>query len=116
MIAFDDLIGAIQSGGHYNSIVFEDGCIVKCIESMGGWEAVCNWEAKDREWHRKEFLKLYPVYEARGPWQEAKVIGAHEAHNALHGYTDHIPEPLRIGPKQSAKIEALLSGLKAVGQ
>lgn len=114
LLAFEDLIEGIQTGGYYNSVIFEDGCIVKCIEAMGGWNQVCDWTTSDREWHRKEFVKLYRAYEARGPWQPSKVIGAYEHHNALKGYKEAIPEPIRIGKSQVKELPNNVRPLKGL--
>jgi len=100
VLAFEDLIMAIQAGGYYRSIVFEDGAIVRCIEAMGGWDQVCDWKVEDREWHRKDFMRLYRTFTDKGALPPAKVIGAHEHHNRLNGFEKATPEPLKIGAQK----------------
>lgn len=92
-IAFETVINNLN---YYASVEFEDGTIGKVIDAMGGWDVVNDWKEDDRKWNRAEFIKLYKIYDARGPWPVKKFTGAHEAHNALHGYTDHIYPAFKI--------------------
>jgi hypothetical protein len=102
LLAFQDLIQLVQNGSGYSSVIFEDGTIGKVVEAMGGYERVCDWKTDDRRFNEMEFVKLYKVFDSRGPWPPVKFVGILEHENAMKGYLDHIPEPVRIG-KQDIK-------------
>ncbi len=95
-LAFETLIGAIQSVGPWGSVIFQDGIIAQCVDAMGGWDEVNNWLTADRQWHRKEFIQLYKIHERRGRLGPAKIVGLHEANNRINGY-DYNIMPVMIG-------------------
>lgn len=109
LLAFQDVIGVVQFNCGYKSVIFEDGTIGKVIEAMGGYEKICDWKTDERRFNEMEFVKLYKVYDARGPWPPKKFIGEFEAHNVRMGYLDHVPEPIRIGKGEEA-IKAITGG------
>ena len=84
LLAFDSVIAAIECHGYYVSVEFQDGVIGPVITALGGWGKVVDWETKDREWHRKEFVRLYVIYAARGPWPPAQFTGFIEHQNRLN--------------------------------
>lgn len=103
-LAFNQLISTIQSYGYYDSVVFEDGTIGKCVEAMGGWLKVADWEVDDRRFNRMEFVKLYKIFAARGEWGPIKMIGAHELHNSAKGLRGLDKPAIMISREEDVKI------------
>ena len=91
--AFESLLNNLS---YYESVEFEDGTIGKVVDAMGGWDKVNDWEPSERKWNRIEFVKLYKIYDAQGPWPAKKYIGAIEAHNGPKGYTEHIHQTIKV--------------------
>ncbi len=96
-LAFDALIDAIHRVGIYRSPNFLDGVTGKVVDAMGGWQAVCNWNVEERQWKRKEFLKIYQAHSVHGSDGSYRCIGEFERTNMLTGHRDRIPEPIAIG-------------------
>lgn len=92
-IAFESMM---QTKNFYSSVEYEDGTIGKVIEALGGYDVICDWKEADRKWNRVEFIRLYKLYDARGPWPSKKFVGAIEAHNGPKGFLDNIPPVLKI--------------------
>lgn len=57
--AWLQVIEKIRDVGHWKSVTFDDPCIMKAIEAMGGWERVAMVDIKDTKWLRMEFEKVY---------------------------------------------------------
>lgn len=58
-IAFGNLIDTIHRVGRYRTPRFDDDALGAVVETLGGWQTVCNWHVEDRRWKRREFLKAY---------------------------------------------------------
>jgi hypothetical protein len=95
IIAWDTLLAAIRRYGSYQSIVFADSKITKTVELMGGWLQVCSMTEDDTKWRMADFLKIYPGIN-EGQEQKA-LMGRYEQDNVMRGFTDRVPEPVRIG-------------------
>jgi len=109
-IAFQSVL---HSKNFYASVEFEDGTIGKVIDAMGGYQAICDWQEDEIKWHRKEFVKLYAMYDARGPWPIKKFIGEIEANNSLRGFTDMIPPTIQIEDANQVALPRVKKELKA---
>jgi len=83
--AWATLLDAIEQCGAYVSVVFADGRIARCIELMGGWEAVNRWKIDELPFRRKDFLAIYKSLPKTGP---AKVVGIIEKENLVRGYLE----------------------------
>lgn len=108
-IAFESVI---NNANYYASVIFEDGTIGKVIEAMGGWDAVNEWKEDDRKWNRAEFIKLYKIYDARGPWPVKKFIGAIEAHNRQR-FPELVPPTVSVPDANRPALPARKKELKA---
>lgn len=92
--AWQMLLDAIRSLGPYKSVIFSDARLIMVVEAMGGWMAVNAWLEEEMPFRRAEFMKLYA---AARPGEPKKLAGIVEAHNAAHGYLDHVPNPVIAG-------------------
>jgi hypothetical protein len=57
--AFGRLIETIHRSGRYRCPEFEDDIVATTVKALGGWQTVCSWNVEDRQWKRKEFMKVY---------------------------------------------------------
>lgn len=105
---------AIRSEGYMATVNF--GPLVNgVIESMGGWDYLCELSSTElHKWESKTFKKIYAARaraDATGP---LKLVGHVERENFC--YPDFIPNPVDFtGALESAKCPALGSGVKALG-
>jgi len=90
------LLDAIRQHGPYVSVTFADGRIARCVELMGGWEAVNNWKTDELQFRRKDFLAIYKSLPEMGAM---RVVGILEKENSTKGY---LQDPKFAGVKAIA--------------
>lgn len=95
-IAFQTLIETIKNHGYWDSVIFEDGAISRTVETLGGWQKICEWSADEWKFRRKDFDSLYMANFRRGNTEQIKLVGMYESCNFTKGYTDSIPDPIFI--------------------
>ncbi len=64
--AWATVIAAIARVGVYQSVMFEDACIHKTIQSMGGWVRLCAMKIDEEPFRAQEFQKYYKAYLMEG--------------------------------------------------
>lgn len=105
ILAWDQTIKAIRKHDVYPSLVFEDKGIHAVVESMGGWERLCEKTVEEMTWARKEFLELYKIFEGRDMGAPDKLVGAHEANNDRGGF--EVKPPVFIPRPNGVKRDAI---------
>jgi hypothetical protein len=63
--AWTKVEGAIRSAGSSRSVVFDDPLIHACLASMGGWVRLCQSDADDMPFRRRDFVAAYKGYRQR---------------------------------------------------
>lgn len=97
LIAWLQVMEAVQKGGYYASIEFADPLIAHCVNELGGWQWLCCQQKDDLPFIEKRFMDLYRLFMKRGVKGNVRLIGFIEARNNEQGYLEAIPEPIRIG-------------------
>jgi len=70
-LAWIELKNKIIEVGYYRSVKFEKyPAIGLVVESLGGWEYLCNMKISDETWVKKEFIKLYPILKKQEKYPE----------------------------------------------
>ncbi|WP_345985286.1 DUF6475 domain-containing protein [Sulfurimonas sp. HSL-1656] len=64
-LALQDLERAFKTKGRVASVAFEDVVINSVVNAMGGWVYLCNLEAREWEFKRREFPQLYKTHSRR---------------------------------------------------
>ena len=100
--AWETLLGALRAVGAYQSVVFQDGRISRCVELMGGWRNACLWDAKELSFKQRDFIQLY---KSLPPSPPLKLAGIVELTNSMRGYLEHIPKSILIGEEGRKLIE-----------
>jgi hypothetical protein len=95
LVAWDELLTAIQRHGSYASVRFEDAKITKAVELMGGWLELCSMTEDETKFRRAEFQKIYSSL--RGEFPPKTLAGRYELDNAMRGFHSAIPDPIMIG-------------------
>lgn len=102
LLAWGKVLQAIQRVGAYQSVVFDEGAIHATIEDMGGWTKVCRSTMDELPHLQRRFTETYRAYARRPDLTfPPKLIGAHEAENALAGR--RVAAPVLIGNAQAAQ-------------
>lgn len=91
------VIEAMSKGDYYWSIEFKDKIIHHCVEDLGGWMALCDYNKNELPFLEKRFLNLYRIYSKRELVKHPRLIGFIEAKNRERGFEKHIPKPIQIG-------------------
>jgi hypothetical protein len=104
LTAWCEVKEAIRKGGWVASIEFTDRVIPACIDQLGGWAWLCKQPKKEEPFLQKRFMDLYSLMLKRGETGDTKVFGFVETANRRQGFTEDIPEPVRIG-KETFRIE-----------
>ena len=99
--AWTIVLEAIRSVGGYKTPAFEDKAIMGVINHIGGWVKLCDTTKEEMVWLKKEFEKLYPVFQRRDNSKE-NLIGIIDKENGsdtvmLPNGEMHKSEPVRIG-------------------
>ena len=95
LMAWEMLGRAIENVGHSSSIKFSDPVIHSIIDLWGGWIKVCNMDARDFKFMRKDFNSLYRIYSQRDG-HPAYLIGEHEMNNRQGGSLKFIDVPHEV--------------------
>lgn len=93
-LAWEQVLKSFKHAGE--SVKFADPVIHSCLEMMGGWQKIFNWEEKEMKWIRKEFFDLYPTMMKKGDHLEY-LPGKHEINNNWRGFHKEIKPPILIG-------------------
>lgn len=111
LLAWGKVLDGMQRVGAYETVCFDEGLIHAVIEDMGGWVKLCRSELSELPHVQRRFTETYRAYTARGGVQFPPVLpGAHDAGNALRGYST--ARPVLIGDPHRAG-EVLRLGVAA---
>jgi len=94
VLAWAEVNKAVRSVGNYQSVKFSDPVIHSCLEAMGGWHKVCDWQESEIKWKRKEFESLYKAMATKGKHPEY-LPGVCEIDNHATGFG--FDKPVMIG-------------------
>lgn len=97
LVAWLQVMEAVQKGGYYASIEFADPIIAHSINELGGWQWFCCTQKDELPFIQKRFMDLYRLFLKRGVKDNLRLIGFIEARNNQLGNFKDIPEPIRIG-------------------
>lgn len=97
LMAWLQVMEAVQKGGYYASIEFVDPIIGHCVLELGGWQWFCCTQKDELPFIEKRFMDLYRLFLKRGIQGNIRLIGFIEAANNQKGNLKDIPEPIRIG-------------------
>lgn len=94
---------AIRLVGGYESVVFDDPLIHRCIADVGGWSRLCLTAEDELPFRAREFVTRYRGYAMRGelPAYPSHLIGRFEAENSARGYA--VPAPVLIGDPDACR-------------
>lgn len=102
LMAWGKVLDAIHRVGAYQTVVFDDGAIHAAIEDMGGWVKLCRSNTDELPHVQRRFTETYRAYARRPDIAfPPKLIGAHEAENALAGR--RVAAPMLVGDAERAK-------------
>ncbi len=93
-LAWESLLETMQHVGAYQSVIFEDGRIGKCVRLLGGWEKLCQSETKYLNLLRNDFVKVFNSLDADLDPELTEGIGMKQM--ASGGYAHLVSPPLRI--------------------
>jgi hypothetical protein len=98
VIAWDAVKSANREHSYAATVDFDDRAINAAIRNMGGWEQFTERIESDEVWARKDFERIYQVYNRRGVTasEGAALPGFHARVNAFNGHREGIPESVRI--------------------
>lgn len=107
LMAWLQVMEAVQKGGYYASIEFADSIIAHCVLELGGWTWLCSTQKDELPFIEKRFMDLYRLFLKRGVQENIRLIGFIEAMNNQKGNLRDIPEPIKIGfLDESKQLEA----------
>lgn len=96
LVAWGDVLDAMQRIGQYESIVFADLAIHAAITDMGGWAALCTAPVKDMPFTQKRFTDLHRTYSKRPDLCTVLyLVGVSELDNRAAGFP--VSSPVRVG-------------------
>ena len=97
LVAWLQVMEAVQKGGYYASIEFADKIIAPCVLELGGWQYFCSTQKDELPFIQKRFMDMYRLFLKRGIQSNLRLIGFIEARNNQLGHIEAIPQPIRIG-------------------
>jgi hypothetical protein len=97
LLAWLQLMHAVEVGGYYTSIEFADLIIAPAVNELGGWQWFCSQPKDELPFIQKRFMDLYRLFLRREISGGGRLIGWHEAQNNRRGYLKDVPPTLRIG-------------------
>lgn len=100
LVAWLQVMEAVEKGGYYASIEFADSIIAHCINELGGWQFFCSSQKDELPFIQKRFMDLYRLFLKRGVNNNIRLIGFIEARNNQLGHIKDISEPIQIGFNQ----------------
>lgn len=94
---------AIRLVGGYESVVFDDPIVHRCIDDMGGWQKLCEGTEDELPFVAKKFENLYRGYALRreNVAYPGRLIGRFEAKNRIQGHP--VEPPVFIGDPQKCQ-------------
>jgi hypothetical protein len=108
ILAWDSVIKAIRKYDYIETVIFEDKVIHRVIDSLGGWQWLCDQTKDDLRFIAKDFQRLYSIFQNRDGEAPEKLLGFVEQENFKKGYDKDIPEAKRIGgDKEIAKLTGI---------
>jgi hypothetical protein len=108
LVAWLQVMEAVQKGGYYTSIEFADAITPEVIDQLGGWAWFCCTQKDELPFIQKRFMDLYRLYLKREiSLPNRRLIGFIEARNNQKGYLKDIPEPIKIGFVEEIKLEKI---------
>ena len=78
LMAWSKVYDAIGSYGRNRSISFQDKTIHMAIESIGGWQRLCNTTVSQLEFLKKDFMKGYEAFLRQPMPTKAYFLGYHD--------------------------------------
>jgi hypothetical protein len=87
LLAWNKVLRAVKRIGPYQSVQFDDACILLVLDSLGGWEKICNTLESELQWYRRDFLSQYKVHQGRTTLL-THLAGITERINGANGF-DH---------------------------
>jgi len=102
IVAWEQLLMAVQRYGSYESVLFADGRIARAVELMGGWFQLCATKEDETKWRMADFIK---IYQALGESEPKILMGRHEQQNRMRGFLDVIRDPVMIGSNGAGMLQ-----------
>lgn len=100
LAAWTDITKTIRHVGHYESVAFSDPLIHLVIKEMGGWIFLCQQPERELIFLQKEFERRYKNYYSLKKLASPDYLAGHiEQQNIVHGFTEHIPQPVNAANK-----------------
>lgn len=98
LIAWSEVIEAMEQKGAYISVLFQDGITNAIIRDMGGWPGICReyMTVDEPVWIQKEFERRYAEYQDSGRMSIEALTGLHDLSNINNGLLDAVKEPAFI--------------------
>ena len=89
LMAWEDVIEAMEHHGAYRTVQFQDGVTAAIIRDMGGWPEVCYRQMHDENeiWLQKEFVQRYKEYAANNRVFRGALTGLSDQDNSQKGLT-----------------------------
>ena len=103
ILAWQSVLGAIETYGSYETVIFQDRAIHSAVDLVGGWIELCSITTEEEQWKKKEFIQAYKAVVNRDDHPE-KMVGRLEIDNASKGLTEYIPKPKQIGGNNQKRI------------
>lgn len=102
-LAWTQVVDALISVGPYLSVEFKDHVIHSTINAMGGWIELGKVTNDELKWKQKEFESFYTIFSRKQDHPEY-LPGSLEIENSARNFSQHIPERVKIGFGDDAKI------------
>jgi hypothetical protein len=93
---------AVVKIGMYETVEFDNPIISHCIKELGGWEAFCSVDDKERPFIEKRFCEYYRLFLKRGIKEPTKLPGIIEIKNTEKG--QEIPKPKKLTKKRNPEL------------
>jgi hypothetical protein len=97
LVAWLQLMEAVEKGGYYQTIEFKDPIISHCVIEIGGWMAFCSSQKEELPFIQKRFMDYYRLFLKRGVDKPVRLIGFMELKNIETGHDKAIQPAVRIG-------------------
>lgn len=113
LIAWGKVLDAMQRVGAYASVAFDDPAIHAAIVDIGGWTQTCRGEVSELPFLQRRFCDAHKAYSARGAFDyPARLVGVHEADNALKGHATQPPVLIGDAAKAQRVLQSGVVGTK----
>ena len=118
LVAFDELMGAIEKGGSYRTVFFVDPITSRIVCDFGGWPETCRkfsdyYDERDFSFRQRDFTQRYENYaQTPHPFGFSAVpkplLGLQERDNEARGYEEEEVKLFIVGDRSEA--QKLLEG------